>query len=63
MDFLLVLAQQVPKAAGSKRWLERAFDQYPPEVAIPAFIVGLIVLAWLLEQVVIRLVRRSGESS
>jgi small-conductance mechanosensitive channel len=55
MDFLFVLAQQQPVAVD---FADKLFEHYPPEIAVPAFVVALIVVAFLLEKVIVTVVRR-----
>lgn len=59
MDLLLLLAQQKPgDVERARRLLERFFDRYPPEITVPAFIVGLVLVTWLIERIVLAVLRR-----
>jgi len=54
MDLVLVLAQEKPPVSLSD-WI---FERYPPAVAIPAYIVALFVVGFVLEKVTVALVRQ-----
>jgi len=62
MDFLFVLAQEKPPP--SHKFLptvaDKLFEKFPPLVAIPVFIFGMIFAGWLLERVIIAVVRRAS---
>jgi small-conductance mechanosensitive channel len=57
MDFLFVFAQDgAPRPI--VRVADRLFEKYPPTIAIPAFVVGLALFGWLLEKLIVSVVRR-----
>lgn len=60
MDLFLVLAQDPAgdKVARVRSVLERFFDRYPPEVTVPVFIAGLVLITWLVERIVLTVLRR-----
>src|SRR5678816_4026624 len=53
MEFVFVLAQSKP-AVSVADWI---FERFPPVVAIPAFIVALFVVGYVIEKVVVASVR------
>src|SRR5262245_34227709 len=55
MDSVFLLAQD----SGRPAVWERCFRDYPPAIAIPVFLVALVIVAILVERVVLALVRRA----
>ena len=62
MDGVFLLAQEQASGSGSKRPLvmiaDKLFEKYPPEIAIPVFIVVAVVVAVLLELLIVFTARR-----
>lgn len=54
MDFPFVLAEDPTPITVA----DKLFQQYPPAIAIPLFIVALVAIAFILERLIVALVRR-----
>ncbi len=59
MDFVPVLAQQAPPTGKPLMTVaDKLFEKFPPIVAVPAFVLVLVLLAFVLEKAILAIVRR-----